>query len=364
MLLKEITTILEEFAPLSLQENYDNSGLIIGNPNDNITAALICLDSTEETVDEAIAKGCNLIIAHHPILFSGIKKLNGNNYIERTIIKAIKNNISIYASHTNLDNAFNGVSYKIAQKLGLIACRTLSPKSNLLKKIVTFCPVSHAEKVRNAMFSKGAGKIGEYGSCSFNSEGLGTFKGSDKSQPFVGTQNKLHYESELKIETIAYAHQVNQIIAALIDTHPYEEVAYDVYPLENKDNHTGSGVIGKLATPTKTTDFLLHLKKVMKTDCVRHTNIIKEEIETVALCGGSGSFLLPDAKKAKADIFITGDFKYHQFFDADNEIVIADIGHYESEQFTSELIYDILSKKIPNFALHLSEKNTNPINYL
>ncbi|HEY9082671.1 MAG TPA: Nif3-like dinuclear metal center hexameric protein [Vicingaceae bacterium] len=364
MLLKEITSIIENFAPLSLQESYDNSGLIVGNINDEITAALICLDSTEEIVDEAITKGCNLIIAHHPILFSGIKKLNGNNYIERVIIKAIKNNIAIYASHTNLDNAYDGVSYKIAEKLGLTECKTLSPKSNLLKKIVTFCPVSYAEKVRNAMFSKGAGKIGEYSSCSFNGEGIGTFKGNDNTQPFIGIPNELHYENELKIETIAYAYQVNQIIAALINAHPYEEVAYDIYPLENKDSRTGSGVVGKLATPMKTTDFLQQLKKVMKTDCVRHTNIIKKEIETVALCGGSGSFLLPDAKKAKADIFITGDFKYHQFFDADNEIVIADIGHYESEQFTSELIYDILRKKIPNFALHLSEKNTNPINYL
>lgn len=364
MKLKEITNIIESFAPLSLQEGYDNSGLIVGNTNDEITGALICLDSTEEIVDEAIAKGCNLIIAHHPILFSGLKKLNGNNYIERVIIKAIKNNIAIYASHTNLDNAFDGVSYKIAEKLGLTDCKTLSPKNNLLKKITTFCPVSHAEAVRNAMFSKGAGHIGEYSSCSFNGEGVGTFKGNDKSQPFVGTQNKLHYENELKIETIAYAYQVNQIIAALINAHPYEEVAYDIYPLENKDSNTGSGVIGKLPTPIKTKEFLLHLKKVMKTDCVRHTNIVKEEIETIALCGGSGSFLLPDAKKAKADIFITGDFKYHQFFDADNDIVIADIGHYESEQFTSELIYDILRKKIPNFALHLSEKNTNPINYL
>ncbi|MCW8896829.1 MAG: Nif3-like dinuclear metal center hexameric protein [Flavobacteriales bacterium] len=364
MLLKEIIAILEGFAPLSLQENYDNSGLIVGNANDEITAALICLDSTEEIVDEAIAKGCNLIIAHHPILFSGIKKLNGNNYIERVIIKAIKNNIAIYASHTNLDNAYDGVSYKIAEKLGLTDCKTLSPKNNMLKKIVTFCPVSHVEKVRNAMFSKGAGKIGEYSSCSFNSEGVGTFKGNDNTQPFIGAPNELHYENELKIETIAYAYQINQIISAMIASHPYEEVAYDIYPLENKDSKTGSGVFGKLPTPIKTKDFLLQLKMVMKTNCIRHTKIIKEEIETIALCGGSGSFLLPDAKKAKADIFISGDFKYHQFFDADNDIVIADIGHYESEQFTSELIYDILRKKIPNFALHLSEKNTNPINYL
>lgn len=364
MLLKDIIAEIENIAPPALQEHYDNSGLIVGHPSQEIKAALICLDSTEAIIDEAIAKNCNLVIAHHPIVFSGLKKFNGKNYIERVVMKAIKNDIALYAAHTNLDNAYNGVSYKMAEKLGLKNVSTLQPKKELLKKIVTFCPVAHAEAVRNAMFSQGAGHIGDYSACSFNTEGTGTFKGGENSQPFVGSANKMHFEAELKIETVVYAHQLPRVINAMIDAHPYEEVAYDVYPIENKALQIGSGVVGELPSPMNTMDFLTTLKTTFKTDCVRHTATLKETVSKIALCGGSGSFLLSDAIQSGADVFITADFKYHQFFDAENKIVIADIGHYESEQFTSELIYDILIKKIPNFALHLSEKNTNPINYL
>lgn len=364
MNIKEITSIIETFAPLSFQESYDNAGLIVGNANDEISGILICLDSTEEIIDEAIQKNCNLIIAHHPIIFSGLKKLNGKNYIERTIIKAIKNNIAIYAAHTNIDNAFNGVSFKMAEKLGLINCNVLLPKGDLLKKIVTFCPISHAEAVRNAMFSNGAGSIGNYSACSFNSEGIGTFKGNENTQPFVGKQNQLHHEEEIKIETIVPAHLVKKVVNALLEAHPYEEVAYDIYPLENTWSTIGSGIIGELPQPEDENTFLNQIKAALKTNCIRHTTLLGKPIQKVALCGGSGSFLLSNAIQQQADIFISADFKYHQFFDAENQIIIADIGHYESEQFTSELFYEILTKKIPNFAIHLSEKNTNPINYL
>jgi dinuclear metal center YbgI/SA1388 family protein len=364
MNIKEITTLLEKFAPLSLQESYDNAGLIVGNETDEVSGILICLDSTEDIVDEAIEKNCNLIIAHHPIIFSGLKKLNGKNYIERTIIKAIKNNIAIYAAHTNMDNAFNGVSFKMAEKLGLINCQVLLPKNNLLKKIVTFCPIDYAEAVRNALFANGAGSIGNYSACSFNTEGIGTFKGNEKTTPFVGKQGQLHYENEIKIETIIPAYHLKKAINAMLVVHPYEEVAYDVFPIENSWSTIGSGIIGELSHPAEENSFLEQIKTALKTNCIRHTPLLGKKIQKVALCGGSGSFLLPTAIQKQADIFISADFKYHQFFDADNQLIIADIGHYESEQFTSELFYEILTKKIPNFAIHLSEKNTNPINYL
>jgi len=364
MNIKEITTLLEKFAPLSLQESYDNAGLIVGNETDEVSGILICLDSTEDIVDEAIEKNCNLIIAHHPIIFSGLKKLNGKNYIERTIIKAIKNNIAIYAAHTNMDNAFNGVSFKMAEKLGLINCRVLLPKNNLLKKIVTFCPIDYAEAVRNALFANGAGSIGNYKACSFNTEGIGTFKGNEKTTPFVGKQGQLHYENEIKIETIIPAYYLKKAINAMLLAHPYEEVAYDVFPIENSWSTIGSGIIGELSHPAEESSFLEQIKTALKTNCIRHTPLLGKKIQKVALCGGSGSFLLPTAIQKQADIFISADFKYHQFFDTDNQLIIADIGHYESEQFTSELFYEILTKKIPNFAIHLSEKNTNPINYL
>lgn len=364
MKVKDITTVIEDFAPLAYQESYDNAGLIVGSYDDEVRGVLICLDSTEEIVDEAIAKKCNLIIAHHPIVFSGIKKLNGKNYIERTIIKAIKNNIAIYAAHTNLDSVTDGVSFRMAEKIGLKNCKVLSPKSDSLSKLVTFCPTQQAEEVRQAIFSAGAGNIGNYDECSFNATGTGTFRAGENATPAVGSINEQHHEPEVKIETIVENHQINKVVRALIAAHPYEEVAYDIYPLKNKLSIVGSGLIGELSEEVESLSFLKSLKSTLKTDCVRHTNITQQKIKTVALCGGSGSFLLNNAIAQKADVFITGDFKYHQFFDAEDKIIIADVGHYESEQFTNELFYDILSKKIHNFAIHLSEINTNPINYL
>lgn len=364
MKIKEVVQIIEEVAPLSYQESYDNSGLIIGNKEDEVTGVLICLDSTEEVVDEAIATKCSLIIAHHPILFSGIKKLNGNNYIERTLLKAIKNNIAIYAAHTNLDNASKGVNAKMAEKIGLINCKTLTPKNNTLSKIAVYCPVPHVAEVRTAMFNAGAGEIGNYTHCSFNTKGEGTFNAGEGTNPFVGEKGKLHTENEVKIEVVAQNYQVSGIINALVKAHPYEEVAYDVYSLENNMPNIGSGLIGELKNEEDEMEFLSSLKTKLNTHCVRHTKTLHKKVKKVAICGGAGSFLLLDAIRSNADVFITGDFKYHQFFDAENKIIIADVGHYESEQFTKELIYEILIKKITNFAVRLSEINTNPINYL
>jgi dinuclear metal center YbgI/SA1388 family protein len=362
--LKEITDHLESIAPLSYQESYDNAGLICGNHEMQVKGILICLDSTEEVIEEAIANNCNIVIAHHPIVFSGIKKFNGKNYVERVIIKAIKNDIAIYAAHTNLDNVLVGVNGKIAEKLGLQNCKILSPQKNNLKKLITFCPEDKAAQVREAIFAAGAGTIGNYSECSFNSSGMGTFKAGNNTQPYVGEKGKQHQEKEIKIETIYPSEIESRLLKALFTAHPYEEVAYDIISLNNSSPNVGSGIIGELPAEADEKTFLNTLKKQMNTPLVRYTALKGKKIKKVSICGGSGSFLLKDSIAAGADIFITSDFKYHQFFDAENRIIIADIGHYESEQYTSELFYEILKKKFSTFAIHLSKINTNPINYL
>ncbi|HEX7585345.1 MAG TPA: Nif3-like dinuclear metal center hexameric protein, partial [Prolixibacteraceae bacterium] len=352
------------FAPLAFQESYDNAGLIIGHPDDEITGILITLDITEEILDEAISKHLNLIIAHHPIIFSGIKKLNGKNYIERCIAKAIKNDIAIYAAHTNLDSVFGGVNSKICEKLELRNCRILAPATDFLKKLVTFVPTAEAEKVRKALFDAGAGAIGNYDSCSFNLTGTGSFKGNDQTNPFVGEKNQLHLEEEIRIETIFPKHIQSKVIQALLNAHPYEEVAYDIYPLDNEYPQAGIGMIGELAEPMEELEFLRKLKETFNCQVVKHTQLLGKSISRVAVCGGSGSSYLKLAMAQKADIFISGDFKYHQFFDAEQQLIIADIGHYESEQFTKEVFYELLTKKFPKFAVHLSDFSTNPVSYL
>lgn len=364
MTIKEITRFIESIAPLAYQESYDNSGLIIGREGDEVSGVLITLDVTEEVVEEAIAKKFNLIIAHHPIVFSGLKKLNGRNYIERSVELAIRNRIAIYASHTNLDSVFGGVNSKICEKIGLQNCRVLAPVSGFLKKLVTFVPEANAEVVRSALFDAGAGHIGNYDSCSYNTQGLGTFKANDAANPYVGEKNQLHFENEIRIETIFPKHIQSQVVSALLNAHPYEEVAYDIYPLDNDFQNVGIGMIGELLQGEAEYDFLNRLKSLFACKVIRHSPLLGKTIKRVAVCGGSGSSFLGKAISQKADVFVTGDFKYHQFFDAENQILIADIGHYESEQFTKEVFYELLTKKFPKFAIHLSETNTNPVNYL
>jgi len=361
--IKEITGYLESIAPLELQESYDNAGLIVGDGNTEVKGVLICLDSTEDVIEEAMKHNCNLVIAHHPIIFSGLKKLNGKNYVERTVIKAIQNNVAIYAAHTNLDNIHEGVNAKICERLGLKNCEILSPKKNLLKKLVTFCPVDHAEKVRNALFKAGCGQIGNYDECSFNAEGTGTFRGGENSNPFAGEKGKRSNEREVRIETIFESFNEAGIIHALLEAHPYEEVAYDIYSLANSYQSVGSGMIGEMEVPMAEPDFLKHLKSSMQTGCIRHTKLTGNKVSKVAVCGGSGSFLLKDAISKGAQFFVTADFKYHEFFDADGKTVIADIGHYESEQFTKDLFRDLLVKKFSTFAVRLSEAGKNPVYY-
>jgi dinuclear metal center YbgI/SA1388 family protein len=363
MKIREVVQYLEQNAPLSYQESYDNSGFIVGNPNQEITGVLLTLDCIESIIEEAISKKCNLIVAHHPIIFGGLKKLIGKNYVERTVIKAIKNDIAIYAIHTNLDNVINGVNAKIAQKIGLIHTQILAPKRNLLKKLTTFVPVNDAEKVLQALSDAGAGNIGNYSNCSFTLLGEGTFQPNEKASPHIGEAGKLEKVQEMRIEVILPAHLENQVLNAMRKAHPYEEVAYYLHLLENENQEVGSGMIGNLSEPISEQEFLKHLKKQMQLTCIRHTQLLGKKVKKVAVCGGAGGFLLRHAIASGADFFITSDYKYHEFFDADGQIVIADIGHYESEQFTKELLAERIAKKFTNLTLHISEINTNPIAY-
>jgi len=348
MLIKEVIQFLESIAPPHYQESYDNAGLIVGNPNWKIKGALVCLDSTEEIVKEAIAKGCNLIVAHHPIVFKGLKRFNGKNYIERTVIKAIKADIAIYAIHTNLDNMYhNGVNAMIAKRLGLKKTRILAPKK-LLKKLFVFVPVKAIDKVRNSLFKAGAGHTNA-SNVSYMGIGAGTRKNSG--------------EAVAKLELSFPINHQSKITHLLDNTLSKSVINYDIVEIDNSSEAIGSGMIGKLPTAMNSVKFLTFLKKQMNASCIKHTALLGRKIKKVAVCGGSGGFLLTHAIRQQADIFITADYKYHEFFDADGQIIIADIGHYESEQFTNELLYGLLKQKFRNFATQITEHNTNPVQY-
>ena len=364
MKVKDIILAIEEFAPPPLQESWDNAGLIVGDELAEIESAVITLDVNEKVIDDAIEKGDQLIIAHHPLIFAGLKKINGKTDVERALIKAIKNNIAIYAAHTNLDVVKHGVSWKIAQKMGLKSIQTLIPQKGILQKIVTFVPVKHVDAVREALLFAGAGHIGDYDFCSFNVKGEGSFRAGENTNAYVGEKGSIHFETEIRLETIFPKYLQRKVINALLNAHPYEEVAFDIYPLENTHQNVGLGVVGILPEEEKSFDFLLRLKKDFNCKIIRHTPIHKDKVSKVAIVGGAGSSFLSNAIAAEADVFVTGDFKYHQFFEAENKIIIADIGHYESEQFTKELFYEIVTNKFSKFATRLSEVETNPVNYL
>jgi dinuclear metal center YbgI/SA1388 family protein len=361
--IQKITQYLETIAPPIYQENYDNSGLIVGNPQTEVKGVLIALDTLESVIDEAIRLGYNLIIAHHPIVFKGLKRLNGSNYVERTVLKAIKNDIALYAIHTNLDNVYQGVNFKIAQRLGLQAIKILAPKAQTLMKLVTFVPETHALAVLSALGEAGAGQIGEYKNCAFQVNGIGQFQPSDRAQPFIGQTGKLEKTAETRIEVLFPTHLQNKVLSAMYASHPYEEVAYYLQNVENLNQEIGSGAIGELPEAMNEGDFLAYLKEKMQVKCIRHTQFLHKKIKKVAVCGGTGSFLLNKAISQKAEVFISADFKYHEFFDADNRILIADIGHYESEQFTQNLLFDYLKNQFSDLPIAITSVQTNPINY-
>ncbi|WP_085536400.1 Nif3-like dinuclear metal center hexameric protein [Massilibacteroides vaginae] len=362
--IKDILREIETFAPLPLQESYDNAGVQVGDVNQLATGALLCLDVTEEVVEEAIALGCNLIIAHHPLIFKPLKRLTGGSYIERCVIKACQNDMVIYAAHTNLDNANGGVNFYLADMLGLKNVRVLNPQKNALLKLVTFVPEAYADVVRNALFHSGGGSIGNYDSCSYNLKGEGTFRANEGCKPFCGEVGEMHYETEIRIETILPAFKKAAVTRALLSVHPYEEPAFDFYPLANSWNETGSGIVGELPEEEDEFSFLSRLKDLFNVGCVKHSALRNKPVREVALCGGSGAFLINDAIAYGADVFITGEAKYNDFYDVENRILLAVIGHYESELHTKDIFYNLISKKMPTFALHFSNVNSNPVKYL
>jgi len=361
--LKDIVRALESSAPPAFQESYDNSGLQVGEPEMEIKGALISLDVTEEVLEEALQLGFNLVVSHHPVIFSGLKSFTGKSQVERIVSKALKNDLAIYSGHTNFDAVEHGVNATMAEKLGLKELKILDPLKGQLKKLVVFVPGEHLEGVRSAIFEAGAGHIGAYDSCSFSAEGKGSFRGLEGSDPYVGSPGALHQEPETRLETVLPAHLASKVVRAMIKAHPYEEVAYDLYALENTYGKAGSGMTGVLEQPMEEEMFLNLLKDRFGIKFLRHSALLGKPVRKVALCGGAGAFLLRKALASGADVFVTGDMKYHQFFEADERIVVMDIGHYESEQFTRELFYNLITKKFPKFAVRLSETVTNPIKY-
>lgn len=362
--IKDVIAYLESVAPLAYQEAYDNSGLLVGDKETPVTNVLVTVDCTEKVVEEAASMQCNLILAHHPILFKSIKSLTGKTYVERTILSAVKKGVAIYSAHTNLDNIHNGVNKKIAEKLGLIKHRVLLPAKGTLAKLVTFVPEPNLERVLKALYDAGAGEIGNYADCSFQIDGVGTFQPTENASPHIGKPGKKETVAEKRVELILPQHRTDQVLEALREAHPYEEVAYYITQLENRNQDVGAGLIGELPSPEEPLLFLKRLKSVMQAAVVRHTQVPDQPIRTVAVCGGAGSFLLPQAIQAGAEVFVSADFKYHEFFDSEGKILIADIGHYESEQFTKDLLMEVLREKFATFACHFSKTVTNPISYL
>ena len=363
MIIQDVVHLLENYAPLAYAESFDNVGLLVGDKNEKLTGVLVTLDTLESIVDEAIEANCNLIVSFHPIIFKGLKSLTGKSYVERTVLKAIKNNIAIYAIHTALDNHINGVNDIISDTLELKNKQILIPQTQTIKKLVTFVPNKNADTLRAALFNAGAGSIGNYNKCSFNIEGIGTFNGNDNSNPVIGERGITQFENETQISITFTKHLESQILSALFKNHPYEEVAYEITTIENTNQHIGIGMIGELDQAMPETEFLAYLKTKMKTNTIRHSALQGKPIKKVAVLGGSGAFAISAAKAKGADIFVTADLKYHDFFSAENALVLADIGHYESEQFTKNGLVAHLTKKISNFAIVLSNKNTNPVKY-
>jgi len=364
MIVQDVINYLEELAPLSYAEDFDNVGLLVGDKTNEVTGILVTLDTLEVVIDEAIDNNCNLIVSFHPIIFSGLKKITGKTYVERVVLKAIKNDVAIYSMHTALDNANQGVNNMICEKLELSNRKILIPQNNTIKKLTTYVPKSEAEVLRNALFRAGAGHIGNYSNCSFNAEGLGTFKGNEESNPTIGQKGQTHFEKEVQVSIIFEKHLEQNILNTLFKTHSYDEVAYEITTLENKNQTIGLGMIGELENAVDELSFLNNLKTIFNSQVVRYSSLLNKPVKKVAVLGGSGSFAINAAISAGADFLVTSDLKYHEFYKAENKIILADIGHYESEQYTKNLLVTYLKKKNTNFAIILSKINTNPIKYL
>lgn len=364
MKIKEILQTIEQLAPLPLQESFDNSGVQVGDISQEAKGVVVCIDVTESVVDEAIALGCNLIVSHHPLAFRSFKSLTGKTYVERCMMKACKHDIVVYAAHTNLDNARNGINYYLAAMLDLQNVRILDPQKGKLLKLVTYVPHAYVETVRSAMFNAGAGCIGNYNSCSYGVKGEGTFRAEEGASPFCGEIGELHSEPETRVEVVLPSFRQNEVLRALISVHPYEEPAYDFYALENEWMQAGSGIVGTLPEAQDEEDFLYLVKDTFHLECIQHSACRGKEVRDVAICSGSGAFLIPKAIGYGADVFITGEAKYNDFYDVEDRILLATIGHYESEIYTKNIFFDLISKKYPTFAVYMSGADSNPVNYL
>lgn len=363
MTINQVISTLEELAPTAYAEDFDNVGLLVGDKTAEVSGILVTLDTLEETIEEAIQQDCNLIVSFHPIIFKGLKKITGKSYVERVVLKAIKHDIAIYAIHTALDNSFKGVNHQICEEIGLVNRQVLVPQPQTIKKLVAHVPHKNVEEVRDALFNAGAGSIGNYDDCSFNISGKGTFKANEEANPTLGEIGKLHIEEEKQLHLTYPRHVESKVLKALFNTHPYEEVAYEITTLENKNQRIGIGMMGELPQAESEVEFLERIKKTFHLKVIRHSKLLNKEIKKVAVLGGSGAFAIPNAKALQADIYITADLKYHDFYQAENQLVLADIGHYESEQYTKNLLHSYLTKKFRNFAVVLSQKSTNPIQY-
>jgi dinuclear metal center YbgI/SA1388 family protein len=363
MTIKEITNLLEQWAPLSLAEDFDNVGLLVGDSSHQVSNVLVAHDALENVVDEAVAKNCNLIVSFHPIIFSGLKRLNGSNYVERAVVKAIQHNVAIYAIHTALDNMPGGVNFGMTRALELKDCRILIPKKENLYRLTTYAPTAFAKALKESLFAAGAGHIGDYDQCSFSTKGEGTFRPGENTTPFAGEKGKQHQEAEIQLHFTFEKQHKSKILKALVNAHPYEEISYEITALENTNQHRGMGMVGTLKKPLSESDFLSLIKKTFKTGGIRHSALLNKSIKKVAVLGGSGAFAIEAAVAQGADAYVTADLKYHDYYKAENQILLADVGHYESERFTKTLIANYLTEKIRSFAVLLSKENTNPINY-
>ncbi len=364
MQLRQIIHHLEALAPSVYQESYDNSGLQVGLPDAEISGILIALDFTEAVLEEAESRGCNLVVAHHPLLFKGLKRISDNTAIGRMVWKAIQKGIHLYAIHTNLDHMAHGVNRILAQKLGLENTRILIPQKDTLRKLQVYVPQKEAPQLLEALFNAGAGQVGEYSECSYQISGKGTFRPSENADPTIGKAGGAREEvTEIKVQVLVPKHRERPVLEAMFKAHPYEEVAYDLLDLANENPHQGIGMIGNLPEAETVPDFLKRIKDALHTGCIRYTEPATQAIRKVAVCGGSGAGFLGAALRAGADAYVTADFKYHEFFDAEGRILIADVGHWESEQYTTELLLTYLRKKLPNFAVHSAGSITYPVRY-
>ncbi len=363
MKLKEICEVLTDFAPLRLQESYDNAGLLIGSQDREIKAVLCAHDCADSVIEEALSLDANLIVVHHPLIFKALKRITASTHVERIVEKLIENKIALYATHTALDNCLYGGNGRSAEKLGLTGVQVLRKQSEGLLKLHTYCPHAKSDEVKNALFEAGAGHIGDYSECSFKVAGTGSFRAGIRTKPHVGEIDRRHYEAEDKLEVILEKHQVSKILKALFEAHPYEEIAYDLVELENENQLRGSGLIGEFEEGMSANAFLKLASKVFGQPKLRFNEKPNKQIKKVAICGGSGDFLCQDALRAGADVFLTGDIGYHHFLDLNNELFLVDPGHYESEQFVAEVIKEHLSQNFANFAVHLASQ-VSPVQYL